>query len=59
MKTMASSVFKKKKAWNFFVYALLISICSIWLLPFVYLIFQRIQRNGQLYTAKRVVFGKF
>ncbi|MBR6506218.1 MAG: ABC transporter permease subunit [Clostridia bacterium] len=37
---MASSVFKKKKAWNFFVYALLISICSIWLLPFVYLIFQ-------------------
>lgn len=40
MKTMASSVFKKKKAWNFFVYALLISICSIWLLPFVYLIFQ-------------------
>lgn len=40
MKTMVSSVSKKYKISNFLVYSLLILICVVWLLPFVYLIFQ-------------------
>ncbi len=40
MKTMVSSVSKKYKISNFLVYSLLILICIVWLLPFVYLIFQ-------------------
>lgn len=40
MKTTVSSVSKKHKVSNLLVYSLLIIICAVWLLPFVYLIFQ-------------------
>ncbi len=40
MKTMVSSVSKKHKISNLLVYILLILICVVWLMPFVYLIFQ-------------------
>ena len=40
MKTMVSSVSKKHKISNLLVYILLIFICLVWLMPFVYLIFQ-------------------
>ena len=40
MKTMVSGVSKKHKTSNLLVYILLILICVVWLMPFVYLVFQ-------------------
>ena len=40
MKTMVSGVSKKHKTSNLLVYILRILICGVWLMPFVYLVFQ-------------------